>query len=163
MKLTSYSNYALRILMVAAARSPQLTTIQEVADGFGISKAHLVKCVHNLGNWGYLQTVRGHKGGFCLAMPPEHIRVGAVIRHTEEGFTLVECFNPETNTCPMIGNCLLSLAFRKATDAFLQVLDQMTLADICTNSAQVLAILHLDERPTAATGEHADTCSSLIL
>ena len=66
MKLTSYSNYTLRVLMIAAARGPELTTVRDVADGFGISKTHLVKCVHQLGARGYLETVRGNRGGFRL-------------------------------------------------------------------------------------------------
>lgn len=143
MRLTSYSNYTLRVLMVAAARSPVLTTIQEVADGFGISKAHLVKCVHQLGAWGYLETVRGNGGGFRLARPAEEIVVGAVVRRTEDGFSIVECFDPETNTCPLIDGCRLGAALRRATEAFLAVLDGLTLADITDNGDELLGLLDL--------------------
>ncbi len=92
MKLTSYSNYTLRVLMVAAARFPALTTIGEVAEGFAIAKTHLVKCVHQLGSWGYIETIRGNKGGFKLARPAMSISIGEIIRLTEDGFALVECF-----------------------------------------------------------------------
>ena len=42
MKLTSYSNHTMRVLMVAAARKGQLTTVAEVADYFGISTPHIL-------------------------------------------------------------------------------------------------------------------------
>jgi Rrf2 family transcriptional regulator, nitric oxide-sensitive transcriptional repressor len=148
MKLTSYSNYTMRVLMVAAARDPQLTTVGEIAESFGISTPHVVKCVHQLGVWGYLETVRGNRGGFRLAKRPEKIGVGEVIRRTEAGFIMVECFDPETNTCPIIAKCKLRAALRRATDAFLAELDGLTLADIASNGSQLLRALEL----TAPTG-----------
>lgn len=152
MKLTSYSNYSMRVLMVAAARSPELTTIREVATGFGISEAHLVKCVHQLGSWGYLETVRGNRGGFRLARPAESIIVGEVVRRTEDGFTIVECFDPSTNTCPLVGRCRLSSVLRRATEAFLDVLDNMTLADITSNGDDLLHVLDMEPDSCAAVG-----------
>ena len=149
MKLTSYSNYTLRVLMVAAARFPRLTTIGEVADGFGISKTHLVKCVHQLGAWGYLETIRGNKGGFRLARPAELISLGEIIRLTEDGFFLVECFNPAANACPLIDRCRLRPALLRATDAFLETLDEFTLAEISDNGDDILKVLNL-AHPRAA-------------
>lgn len=145
MRLTTYSNYSMRVLMVAAARSPSLSTIREVANSFHISEAHLVKCVHHLGGWGYLETVRGNKGGFRLARPASEIVVGEVIRHTEDGFQTVECFDPETNTCPLIGRCRLSAAIKRGTAAFLDALDQLTLADVASNGDELLSILDLTQ------------------
>ena len=153
MKLTSYSNYTLRVLMVAAARFPGLTTIGEVADGFGISKTHLVKCVHQLGAWGYLETIRGNKGGFRLARPAESIVVGEIIRLTEEGFSLVECFDPATNACPLIDRCRLRPALLRATEAFLVTLDAFTLADISDNGDEILDVLHMARRQPANCAE----------
>ena len=143
MKLTSYSNYTLRVLMVAAARFPALTTIGEVADGFGISKTHLVKCVHQLGAWGYLETIRGNRGGFRLSRPAESISLGEIIRQTEEGFAIVECFDATTNACPLIARCRLRPALQRATDAFLRTLDHVTLAEISDNGEELLATLDL--------------------
>jgi Rrf2 family nitric oxide-sensitive transcriptional repressor len=143
MRLTSYSNYTVRVLMVAAARSPLLTTVQHVADGFAISRSHLVKCVHQLGSWGYLETVRGNGGGFRLARPAETIPLGEVIRRTEETFAIVECFEPKTNTCPFLDHCRLRQALEKATEAFLAVLDGLSIADITDNGDELLSILSL--------------------
>jgi Rrf2 family nitric oxide-sensitive transcriptional repressor len=142
MRLTSYSNYALRILMVAAVRRGELVTVQDVAESFGISKAHLVKCVHQLGLWGYLDNVRGRNGGFRLAKAASRITVGEIIRKTEDDLDLVECFARETNTCPLIDVCRISTAFKQACRAFLDVLDGITIADIAANRDEVLSALN---------------------
>jgi Rrf2 family nitric oxide-sensitive transcriptional repressor len=144
MRLTTYSNYALRILMVAAIRRGELVTVHDVAESFGISKAHLVKCVHQLGVWGYLENVRGRSGGFRLAKDAGAITVGEIIRKTEDGLDLVECFDAETNTCPLIDVCRLSTLFKKACQAFLDVLDEVTIADMAANRGEVLAALNND-------------------
>jgi Rrf2 family nitric oxide-sensitive transcriptional repressor len=155
MRLTSYSNFSLRTLMVAAMRAPKLSTVQQVADAFGISRAHLVKCVHQLGQWGYLENLRGNHGGFRLARPATEITIGEIVRRTEEGFDLVECFAPETASCPLVGRCRLSAALEKARDVFLEELDAVTIADVTTNGGEVLSILDLDG------GAMASECEAL--
>ena len=151
MRLTSYSNFSLRTLMVAAMREPGLSTVQEVAEAFGISRAHLVKCVHQLGQWGYLDNVRGNRGGFRLARPATEISVGEVIRRTEEGFDLAECFDPLESRCPLVGDCRLSVALVRARDVFLAALDGYTIADVTDNDAELMAMLNLDETRRGAT------------
>lgn len=141
MRLTSYSNYSLRVLLAATARSPRLTTIREVAEAFDLPESHLVKCVHQLGTWGYLETVRGNRGGFRLKRPAASILIGEVVRRTEDGLSVVECLDPETNTCPLTDRCRMSQVLRRATDAFLDVLDRLTLADVAGNEADFRALL----------------------
>lgn len=141
MRLTQYSNYALRTLMFANLHSDRLCQCQEVANAFNISKAHLVKCVHQLGQWGFIQSVRGRNGGFRLARPAEDITVGAVIRKTEDTLELVECFNSETNTCPLITQCKLNLVLMRAMKRFMEEMDQVTIADITANQRSLLNLL----------------------
>lgn len=138
MKLTSYSNYALRSLQLAALRAPDLVRVEDVATIHKLSKPHIVKIVHELGKAGFLETVRGRYGGFRLARDPEQITIGEVVRLTEGPLDVVECFNTETNSCPLIGICKLSKAMMKATDAFMAVLDDLTVADIASNRNQLL-------------------------
>jgi Rrf2 family nitric oxide-sensitive transcriptional repressor len=138
MHLTQYSTYALRILQYAALRDPVIVTVQEVARAHGISKAHLVKVSHELGQRGYIQTIRGRNGGMRLARPADQINVGEVVRWTEGPLELVECFNSETNTCPLEGVCYLSRGIQRALRAFLSVLDDMTIADITVNRGILL-------------------------
>ncbi len=138
MKLTSYTNYALRTLQLAAVHHPALVRVEDVASIHSLAKPHVRKVVHELGRAGLLETQRGRNGGFRLALPAESIVVGDVVRLTEVSLDVVECFNPETNTCPLIGVCKLSRAMQQATAAFMSVLDDLTLADISSNRVQLL-------------------------
>lgn len=139
MKLTSYTNFAMRSLQLAALKSPDLIRVDDVVRVHGLARPHIVKIVHELGVAGYIETQRGRGGGFRLARPAEEIIVGDVVRLTEGPLDLVECFNPENNTCPLIGICKLSRALQKATRAFMAVLDDLTLADIASNRSDLLA------------------------
>ena len=140
MRLTTYTDYGLRLLMYVALKGGELATIQEVADAYGISKNHLMKVAYNLGQHGYLETVRGRGGGLRLARRPEKIGLGDVIRRMEDDFALVECFEP-TNTCCIAPACRLKGILGEALKAYLAVLDRYTLADLSdhkTNLARML-------------------------
>jgi Rrf2 family nitric oxide-sensitive transcriptional repressor len=138
MKLTNYTNYALRSLQLAALKSPNLVRVDDVAKIHNLSRPHIMKVVHELGKAGYLETVRGRGGGFRLARPPEDIIVGDIVRISEGPLDVVECFNPEKNTCPLIGICILSRKMQEATAAFMAVLDDLTIADIASNRGQLM-------------------------
>lgn len=138
MKLTGYTNFALRSMQLAVLRAPDLIRVDDVVKVHGLARPHIVKIVHDLGKAGYLQTVRGRGGGFRLAKPPEDITVGEIVRLTEGSMDLVECFNPTSNTCPLIGICRLSKAFQQAAAAFIAVLDGVTIADIAANRGALL-------------------------
>jgi len=145
MRVTAYSNYALRTLMYAALKGDELSRVKDIAEAYNISKAHLVKCVHQLGQWGYLDNYRGRNGGFKLAKPANEITVGEVLRHTEDCFDLVECFIPETSTCPLTQFCKLSLTFHEALKAFLNVVDGVTVEDLVSNQMELRMALSLQE------------------
>jgi Rrf2 family nitric oxide-sensitive transcriptional repressor len=149
MRLTAYTNYALRTLQLAALRSPDLVRVEEVVRIHAMKKPNIVKAVHELGRAGYLETQRGRGGGFRLARPAGDIRVGDVVRMTEGDLEIVECFNPDTNTCPLIGVCRLSMSLRKARDAFMEVLDGVTIADIAANRGDLLARIGATEGKAA--------------
>ncbi len=148
MKLTNYSNYALRSLQLAALHAPNLVRVDDVVNVHKLARPHIVKIVHELGQAGYLETVRGRNGGFRLAKDANDIVVGDVLRITEGPFDVVECFNKNTNTCPLIGICKLSNAMQKATTAFLSVLDDLTIGDIASNKDELLSrIIPLERNP----------------
>src|SRR3546814_2980094 len=90
MRLTTLSDYALRVLMYAAIADDRLITIEETAKTYNISRAHLMKVVNILTRTGYIKGVRGRSGGFTLAKRPEDINLGDVVRATEPDFSLVE-------------------------------------------------------------------------
>lgn len=138
MHLTQYSNFALRTLQFVALRSPEVVTVDEVARAHRISRAHLVKVSHELGRRGYIETIRGRNGGMRLARPAQDISVGQVLRWTEAPLELAECFNSDTNSCPLIGVCHLSRGLQRALRAFFVVLDDLTIADITANRGVLL-------------------------
>lgn len=129
MRLTNFSDYALRVLLYAAARRNALITIEETAQVYGISRAHLMKVVNQLTRAGFLKAVRGRSGGLELARRPEKISLGDVVRATEPDFALVECFSPE-NRCLITPRCRLRGVLNEALAAFIATLDRYTLADL---------------------------------
>lgn len=129
MQLTKFTDYALRVLLLAASNPERNTTIREAAEVYGISHAHLKKVVLKLSRDGYLEATRGHGGGFRLGLPPEQINLGALIRATETDFALVECFHPNAS-CAIASRCVLPGILDEALAAFLKVMDQYTLQDI---------------------------------
>jgi Rrf2 family nitric oxide-sensitive transcriptional repressor len=130
MQITSYTDYALRVLIYLARSPDRQTTITEAADFFNISRNHLVKVVHQLGNNGFVKTTRGKGGGLALQRPPEKISIGDVVRSMENHFNWVECFDPAKQHCRLLPNCGLKQLFARAGNAYLDILDSATLADV---------------------------------
>lgn len=129
MRLTHFSDYALRVLMYAAMRGENLITIEETAGLYGISRAHLMKVANQLTRAGYLKAIRGRSGGLALAKRPDSIRLGDVLRATEPDFALVECFTAD-NRCLITPRCRLRGALHEALAAFVGTLGGYTLADL---------------------------------
>lgn len=129
MRLTTMTDYALRLLMHVGQHPDRLCTIAEVAQVYGISEAHLMKITHQLGLSGWIETVRGKGGGMRLACPPAQINLGELVRSVEPDFQLVECQSGSTG-CQLTGRCRLTGVFDTALAAFMQTLDAHTLADV---------------------------------
>ncbi len=127
MRLTAYTDYALRTLMYLALHRDRLVTIQEIADAHGIAKNHLSKVVHQLSTLGYIETTRGRNGGLQLGREPKAINIGSVVRHTEADFHMAACFDEQSSGCIYSAACGLKGTLSRATRAFLDVLDEATL------------------------------------
>ena len=140
-RLTVYTDYALRLLMYLALKDDGLATIAEVAGSYGISKNHLTKVAHQLGVGGYVGTVRGRGGGMRLAKPAEKIGLGEVVRRTEPDLALVPCFSPIDARCAIRSCCALRSALDKARGAFIEVLDGYTLSDLVRSRTPLRALL----------------------
>lgn len=141
MRLTNFTNYAMRILQFAALRDPDHVRMEDVARAHGISRHHLLKAANVLAQHGYLTVIRGRGGGVRLARDPSAMTVAEIVCLTEGPIELVECFNAETNTCPLIGVCKLSATLQTATKAFMAELENVTIADIAQNRGTLLARL----------------------
>jgi len=136
MRLTRYTDYAIRVLLYLARPTEQLCSIAEIARAYGISQNHLMKVVSDLVNAGYLESVRGRYGGIRLARPAAQINIGALIRHTEGDLDLVGC-----DTCVVAPACGLTGMLAEALAAFLAVLDRYSLADALDRKGDLQQLL----------------------
>lgn len=132
MRLTQWTDYALRVLMYCATNAERETapTIAEIAEVHNISRSHLMKIVMELSAKGWLSTSRGRGGGLRLVQDPSQIVVGEVVRQMEEDFTMVECFSTEGRSCTIDGRCRLKGVLAEALQAWMRVLDGVTLAEL---------------------------------
>ncbi len=141
MRLTTFTDYSLRVLIFLAIDPDRRATIGEVANAFGISENHLMKVVHFLGQKRLLRNLRGKGGGMTLARPPSAINVGEVVRLTEAGMLPAECFERESNTCVIMPACQLRKVLGEAVEAFYGVLGAYTLADLVKEPRALARIL----------------------
>ncbi|AJA08506.1 BadM/Rrf2 family transcriptional regulator [Sphingopyxis fribergensis] len=137
MRLTRYTDYAMRVLLYLAQRPDRLCSIAEVSSAYAVSNNHLMKVVNDLVNAGYLESVRGRYGGIRLARPASEINVGTVVRHTEDDFELAGC-----GACIIAPACGLTSILDEALSAFLATLDRYSLADVLARKGDFSYLLH---------------------
>lgn len=149
MRLTHFTDLSLRLLMYLAVTPTGLATIQEVAGRYGISRNHLMKVAQQLVKVGFVESVRGRGGGLRLKPASSAIRVGDVVRATEDDFRMVECFEAGKTSCTLLPACRLKGVLGKALAAYLEVLDGFTLADLTTPTHPVRRALGLPDLEAA--------------
>jgi len=137
--------------MLLALEPEELHTIASVAQRYRISRNHLMKVAQTLIQAGFVASVRGRHGGLKLGMDPAAIRIGAVVRATEDGFAMVECFDRRRNTCVITPACGLRKPMDEAVQAFLDVLDKTSLADVSQAPGKATRMRRLLNESAAAT------------
>ena len=143
MRISTFTDFALRVLIHAAIRHPNKVTIDEVANAYGISRNHLIKVINELGREGFLKTQRGRSGGFTLARPADCISISDVVRFGESEQPMVECFDPVRNACVITAACQLKGILAEARRAFFDVLGKYTIADVSQKPEPLLRLLGL--------------------
>jgi Rrf2 family transcriptional regulator, nitric oxide-sensitive transcriptional repressor len=143
MRMTTYTDYSLRTLMYLAIQPDSLATIADISMAYGISDNHLMKVVHQLGQAGIIETIRGRQGGMRLAWRPEKINLGKIVRQMEPDLEIAPCFGHK-ETCVIQPCCLLQRALKEALKAFLSVLDGYTLADLIQPQRRLASLLGID-------------------
>ncbi|MDW3225750.1 MAG: Rrf2 family transcriptional regulator [Paracoccaceae bacterium] len=135
MRLTSFTDYGLRMLMRMASAPDRAFSTAELAQELNLSRNHLSKIMQRLSREGIVQTKRGGGGGAVMAVTPSELRLGTIVRLLEEDQPLVECLSEETNTCTLDGRCRLKSRLRAAEASFLKELNETSLADITLTKA----------------------------
>jgi Rrf2 family nitric oxide-sensitive transcriptional repressor len=136
MRLTRYTEYSLRVLLYLGLNRDRLCSVAEIAESYRISRSHLTKVVHALGKHGFIETHRGRNGGLRLAHLPGAISLGQVVRHTEGGLQ-----SPDCAACRLVSACRLTGVLGRAMQAFMQVFDDYTVADLITPGDTLRALL----------------------
>jgi Rrf2 family nitric oxide-sensitive transcriptional repressor len=139
MRLTTLTDFSLRMLIHLAIRPDGRATIAEVARAYGVSENHLMKVAHLLGQSGYVTTLRGRGGGLTLARPAAEISAGEVVRRIEPDMALVPCFAGAD--CAILPACRLKHTLHAARGAFLAVLDATTIADLAQPAGELRGLL----------------------
>jgi Rrf2 family transcriptional regulator, nitric oxide-sensitive transcriptional repressor len=150
MRLTLHTDFALRVLIQVGLNDGKLTTINEIARSFDISKQHLMKVVNDLSQKGYLDSVRGRNGGIRLMRKPRDINIGQVVRDTEVTLDVIGCLD-RRGYCRIERVCVLRGVLGEAAHAFLAVLDAHTLADLIRPHKALSALLFNQKVPARAT------------
>lgn len=138
MRLTRFTDNALRCLIYLAAAPTRTATVREVSTGMRMSGDHLLKVVRRLVQLGYVRTIRGRNGGLLLARPAATIRVAEVVQATEDNLALVPCFGPSASNCPLSGSCELAGCLHESLRAFFAVLERHTIGDLVTGERRAL-------------------------
>ncbi|WP_153770711.1 iron-responsive transcriptional regulator RirA [Labrenzia sp. CE80] len=145
MRLTQQTNYAVRALMYCAANPERPSKVAEIAASFDMSETHLFKIMKVLVDANLIRTIRGRNGGVMLAREPETMTVGEVVRAAEESFLLAECFDSGRKDCPLITSCGFNGILHEALEAFMDVLDTKTIADLSEDRPSLRNLLKIDE------------------
>lgn len=151
MRLTKQTNYAIRLLMYCAANGDgQLSRVAEIARSYGVSELFLFKVLQPLVQGRLVVAVRGRNGGIRLARQADSITLLDVVRLTEDSFSMAECFDEGGSDCPLIDACSLNSALRKALNAFFEVLDGYSIAELVRTKPDIRSLLKLAELKVAS-------------
>lgn len=156
MRLAQRTDYALRVLMHLAV-SPRVAPVPEIAGRYGISRDHVMKIAQELARCGWVRAERGRTGGLALVADPARLSVGAVVRHFEPDFDLVECFSTERDQCVLTPACELRGVLARALEGFLAPLDAVTLAELTAGRDQLTALLGIEPAGHPRTAQDASS------
>ncbi|MCB1386865.1 MAG: Rrf2 family transcriptional regulator [Nitratireductor sp.] len=144
MRLTSQTNYAVRMLMFCHSKGER-ATVREIAAFYGLPERFLFNILQKLTAAGFVETIRGRGGGIRLARPASRIRLGDVVRDVEETFELAECFEAGGTDCPLIHTCGLNKALSEALGSFFEALNRYTIADLTGSEYNIDVLMRLSQ------------------
>jgi Rrf2 family nitric oxide-sensitive transcriptional repressor len=146
MRLTTHTDYALRLLIYLMIHRERKVSTKEIAVAYGISLNHLTKVAKSLTKGGWLIGSKGGGGGLVLASHTPSTRIGEIVRFTETSCDVAECFDAKNNTCPISGVCHLQTVFHRARRAFFEVLDSVSVEEMAANPSELIAAFTMSRR-----------------
>ena len=147
MRLTRFTDNALRCLLYLGSSEQVQSTVGEVARRMSMSEDHLLKVVKRLSQLGYVRTTRGRKGGLGLAQSPSEHNIGVGLRAPEDNLAIVPCFEPDHQPCPIARACGLAPVLDEALTSFFTTLRKYTLQDFLHNATELRRAI--DQQTTA--------------
>jgi Rrf2 family transcriptional regulator, nitric oxide-sensitive transcriptional repressor len=134
MRMTAFTDFGLRALILLADRPEAILSAAAIADHFHVSRHHMAKVLQELASAGYVESIRGPQGGVRLARDPRDIRIGDVVRSLDKDQPLVDCFRTDGGDCVLLPRCRLKAMLARAKQGFLRELDRFTLSDCLEKS-----------------------------
>ncbi len=137
-KLSAFADVCLRTLMLLGSQRDQQVTTREIAEQIGVPYNHVAKAVLELRNRQALDVTRGRYGGSQITAHGLQLSVGGLMRDLDDRDDVVDCVSEAGVPCPLIANCILRSALRRAREAFYAELDSLRVEDLTTVSATKL-------------------------
>ncbi len=142
MKLSTRSRYGTRLMLdMARHYHDGPLHLTDIARRQEVSVKYLEQIIIPLKKAGYIESMRGPKGGHVLARPPEEINVGEIVALLEEGAILVEC-SEDPMVCPRTAICATRVLWQEASEVMFARLREVSLADL-VKRAQALEELQI--------------------
>ena len=130
MRLSTRSEYGLRALVsIVHRQGDQPVPLRVIAEEEEISEQYLEQIFVELRRAGFVVSVRGAKGGYRLARPPEDIRIGDVVRLLEGSLAPYECLEGEGTSCVRQDRCYTRKIWQRLQETIEDTLGQMSLAE----------------------------------
>lgn len=132
MKISTKGRYALRV-MADLARNQQkpYTPLKEIAARQNLAIKYLEQIITLLTKAGFLRSVRGIKGGYCLARQPDQYSVGEILRAAEGSLAPVACLCEGRPPCPRSAQCETLPVWQGLQKVIDDYLDGITLEAVC--------------------------------
>jgi Rrf2 family protein len=104
LEITRRTDYAIRILMELARVGGGPLSVREIAERGEVPYSFARSIQRELGAAGLIDTLRGAKGGICLARPAEEISLLDVADATQSGDSCSVCTR-DPGWCSRMGGC----------------------------------------------------------
>ncbi|HSV99705.1 MAG TPA: Rrf2 family transcriptional regulator [Sedimentisphaerales bacterium] len=143
MKLSTRTRYGMRaIIELAQHEGKRPLQLKVIAERQDISVKYLEQLMSLLRSAGFVRSVRGSKGGYVLAHPPDQVRLSEVFRCLEGPVTTAEC-TEDDSYCGRSADCAARQVWIRVEAAIQGVLGSITLSDLVRESKPSTTEYHI--------------------